>query len=104
MGPEASSQWMVSERHSRGISSSLEERSSGEEMVAQIRSVGMEVCEAFMGLHGEGLVLGCLGPWPGLLLPRSLWALPARLESGFGLVPGSPGRGMLVQTQGFHGS
>ncbi|KAG8068636.1 hypothetical protein GUJ93_ZPchr0005g15617 [Zizania palustris] len=61
MGPEASPLWMVSERHSRGISSSLEEGSSGEEMVAQIRSVGMEVCEAFMGLHGEGLVLGCLG-------------------------------------------
>ncbi|KAG8085641.1 hypothetical protein GUJ93_ZPchr0010g10280 [Zizania palustris] len=61
MGPEEAPLWMVSERHSRGVSGLLEERSGGEEMVAQIRAVGMEVCEAFMGLHGEGLVLGCLG-------------------------------------------
>uniref|UniRef100_A0A0D9WGP3 RING-type domain-containing protein n=1 Tax=Leersia perrieri TaxID=77586 RepID=A0A0D9WGP3_9ORYZ len=62
MGPEAAAAalWLVSERHSRGVSCLLE-RSRGDEMVARIRAVGMEMCEAFMGLHGEGLVLGCLG-------------------------------------------
>ncbi|KAF0922655.1 hypothetical protein E2562_001053 [Oryza meyeriana var. granulata] len=61
MGPEAAPLWLVSERHSGGVPRMLEERSSGVEMVARIRAVGMEVCEAFMGLHSEGMVLGCLG-------------------------------------------
>ncbi|KAF2930851.1 uncharacterized protein [Oryza sativa Japonica Group] len=61
MGPEAAPLWLLSERHSRGVSCLLEERSRREETVALIRNVGMEVCEAFMGLHGEGLVLGCIG-------------------------------------------
>ncbi|XP_006655338.1 uncharacterized protein LOC102722018 [Oryza brachyantha] len=61
IGPEAAPLWLVAERHSHGVSRLLEERIHGEETVSRIRAVGMEVCEAFMGLHGEGLVLGCLG-------------------------------------------
>ncbi|KAK3135528.1 hypothetical protein QOZ80_5BG0420010 [Eleusine coracana subsp. coracana] len=61
MGPEAAPLWMVSERHQRGVSLLLEERIDGENRVSQIGAVAMEMCEAIMGLHGEGLVLGCLG-------------------------------------------
>ncbi|KAM0854136.1 hypothetical protein ACQ4PT_050595 [Festuca glaucescens] len=60
MGPEVSTLWLVSERHTHGVPRSLEERSDQLEMVARIGAVGMEACEALMGLHGEGLVLGCL--------------------------------------------
>lgn len=60
MGPEASTLWLVSERHARGVPLLLEESSDELETVARIRAAGMEVCEALMGLHGEGLVLGCL--------------------------------------------
>ncbi|KAK3138727.1 hypothetical protein QOZ80_5AG0372670 [Eleusine coracana subsp. coracana] len=62
MGPEAAPLWMVSERHQSGVSLLLEEeRIDGENRVSQIGAVAMEMCEAIMGLHGEGLVLGCLG-------------------------------------------
>ncbi|KAL6619215.1 hypothetical protein ACP70R_034354 [Stipagrostis hirtigluma subsp. patula] len=62
MDPEAPPLWMVSERHHRGISLLLEEeRANAEETVARIGATGIELCEALMGLHGEGLVLGCLG-------------------------------------------
>ena len=60
MGPEVSTLWLVSERHTSGVPLLLEERNDELEMVARIRAVGMEVCEALMGLHGEGMVLGCL--------------------------------------------
>jgi hypothetical protein len=60
--PEASTLWLVSERHTCGVvPRSLDERSDElEETIARIRAAGTEVCEALMGLHGEGLVLGCL--------------------------------------------
>jgi hypothetical protein len=60
MSPDAALLWMVSERHPCDVSRLLEERINGENMVAQIGVVAMEMCEAIMGLHGEGLVLGCL--------------------------------------------
>jgi hypothetical protein len=61
MGPDAAPLWMVSERHPCYVSRLLEEeRINGENMVAQIGAVAMEMCEAIIGLHGEGLVLGCL--------------------------------------------
>ncbi|KAM3404193.1 hypothetical protein ACQJBY_007339 [Aegilops geniculata] len=60
MGPEAATLWLVSERHTPGFPLLLNERSDELETVARIGALGMEVCEALMGLHGEGLVLGCL--------------------------------------------
>uniref|UniRef100_A0A452Z5K7 Protein kinase domain-containing protein n=1 Tax=Aegilops tauschii subsp. strangulata TaxID=200361 RepID=A0A452Z5K7_AEGTS len=60
MGPEAATLWLVSERHTPGVPPLLNERSDELETVARIGAVGMEVCEALMGLHGEGMVLGCL--------------------------------------------
>ncbi|KAF8719719.1 hypothetical protein HU200_024470 [Digitaria exilis] len=62
MDPDAPPLWMVSERHPRSVSLLLEDATiDGEEMVAQIGFVAMEACEVIMRLHGEGLVLGCLG-------------------------------------------
>uniref|UniRef100_R7VZA3 Myosin heavy chain kinase B n=1 Tax=Aegilops tauschii TaxID=37682 RepID=R7VZA3_AEGTA len=59
-GPPAATLWLVSERHTPGVPPLLNERSDELETVARIGAVGMEVCEALMGLHGEGMVLGCL--------------------------------------------
>ncbi|CAN6327456.1 unnamed protein product [Urochloa humidicola] len=63
MDPEAPPLWMVSEHHPRSLSQLMEEEETinGEEMLAQIGFVVMEACEVIMRLHGEGLVLGCLG-------------------------------------------
>ncbi|CAN6355124.1 unnamed protein product [Urochloa humidicola] len=63
MDPDAPPLWMVSERHPRSLSQLLEEEETinGEEMLAQIGFVVTEACEVIMRLHGEGLVLGCLG-------------------------------------------
>jgi serine/threonine protein kinase len=53
---------MVSERHPRTVSQLLEEEIiSREETVVQTGFLVMEACEVIMGLHSEGLVLGCLG-------------------------------------------
>ncbi|KAK1696467.1 hypothetical protein QYE76_013164 [Lolium multiflorum] len=60
MGPEVPTLWLVSERHTPVIPHSPDESSHQLEMVARIRAVGTDVCEALMGLHGEGLLLGCL--------------------------------------------
>nr|BAJ99963.1 predicted protein [Hordeum vulgare subsp. vulgare] len=60
MGPEAATLWLVSELHTPGLPPLLNEMSDELETVARIGALGMEVCEALMGLHGEGLVLGCL--------------------------------------------
>ena len=60
MGPVAATLWLVSERYTPGVPPLLNERSDELETVARIGAFGMEVCEALMGLHGEGLVLGCL--------------------------------------------
>uniref|UniRef100_A0ACD5U3C5 Uncharacterized protein n=1 Tax=Avena sativa TaxID=4498 RepID=A0ACD5U3C5_AVESA len=60
MGPEAATLWLVSELHTPGIPHLVDESSDKLEMVRRIRTIGMEVCEALMGLHGEGLVMGCL--------------------------------------------
>lgn len=61
MAPELPLVWMVSERHPRSASRLLEEMIEGDETVIRTGFVAMEACEAIMGLHGEGLVLGCLG-------------------------------------------
>ncbi|CAL4900854.1 unnamed protein product [Urochloa decumbens] len=62
MDPDAPPLWMVSEHHPHNVSQLMEEEMiNGEEMVAQIGFVVMEACEVIMRLHGEGLVLGCLG-------------------------------------------
>ncbi|WVZ98693.1 hypothetical protein U9M48_044094 [Paspalum notatum var. saurae] len=62
MAPDAPPLWMVSERHPRSAALLLEEEMiNREETVIGIGFVAMEACEAIMSLHGEGLVLGCLG-------------------------------------------
>ncbi|KAL6848595.1 hypothetical protein ACP4OV_021621 [Aristida adscensionis] len=62
MDAESPALWMVSERHHRGLSLLLEEgRTDAGEAVAGIGATGIELCEALMGLHRVGLVLGCLG-------------------------------------------
>ncbi|TVU19442.1 hypothetical protein EJB05_35592, partial [Eragrostis curvula] len=62
MGSDAATLWMVSEWHPNDLPLLLEEEGiNGEKMVARIGAVAMEMCEAIMGLHREGLVLGCLG-------------------------------------------
>ncbi|WVZ98695.1 hypothetical protein U9M48_044095 [Paspalum notatum var. saurae] len=62
MAPDAPPLWMVSERHPRSAALLLEEEMiNREETVIGIGFVAMEACEAIMSLHGEDLVLGCLG-------------------------------------------
>ncbi|XP_066308234.1 uncharacterized protein [Miscanthus floridulus] len=62
MSPNGPPLWMVSERHPRTVSQLLEEEIiSTEETVVQTGFLVMEACEVIIGLHSEGLVLGCLG-------------------------------------------
>lgn len=62
MSPHAAPLWMVSERHPRTVSQLLEEEIiNREETVVRAGFLVMEACEVIMGLHSEGLVLGCLG-------------------------------------------
>lgn len=49
---------------------------SREKTMVQTRFFVMEACEVIMGLHSEGLVLGCLGP--------SVWTVSASFALEFG--------------------